>query len=505
MNDDGRARLAVAEAAREVERGRMGRRQFLTLCARAGFAFGAASPFACRSRTGTAPDAGAVRATAGAGSALEPGAQRQFLTEVGRSFAGTTLRVVTEDTPPSVATREIMKEEFEQLTGIHVVWEQLPLYRALATISADTARRAGTHDVFYLDQGWLGRFVDDTLDHRALLARTDLAYPDYRFDDILPTLVDGVATYRGRLMGIPYDIPIFIMMYRRDVLGELGLPVPTTMAGYLETVRAVHRARAPRVYGTTAQWTPEMIALECNMTAWLWGHGGSILGRDGRPAIADERAEAAMAYMLELGRYMPPGVTSWGWDEEAASFAEGGAGLYISWSEQFSKLDDPRWSKIVGLAEAAPCPRELALRPAADCSFGETPGVSHQGGSCLAVSRYSRHPEAAWIFLQWATSRDVTARACVLGGGGSPIRRSNYEDPRVREKAVVGVGTTRHFEVTRDAIERRMGTEPHFPGWATLSFDYSIELGKMVTRQQSIRATLARLARLTERAVAEAR
>lgn len=490
----------MAEAARSLASGRLTRREFLAVCAGAGFTFGAAAPFACRS--GDAPAPAAVRASAGAGSASELGPQRQFLSEVERSFAGATLRVVSEDTPPSVATREIMKQEFEQLTGIHVEWELLPLYRALAKVSADTGRKAGTHDLFYLDQAWRGRFVDDTADHRALLDQRDLAYPDYRFDDIFPSLVESVATYRGRLMGIPYDIPIFIMMYRRDLLEELGLAVPTTMAGYLETVRAIQRSHAPAVYGTTGQWKPETSALECHATAWLWAHGGSVFGRDGRPAIADEQAESAMAYMLELGKCMPPGVNSFGWDEEAACFAAGQAGLYISWSEQFPRFDDPRWSRIAGRAEAAPCPREIALRAPSECSFGEIPGISHQGGSCLAVSRYSKHPEAAWIFLQWATSADVIARASILGGGASSTRRSTYDDPRVRAKAAVGPGTTRHFAVTRDAIEHRMGSEPHLAAWQPLHLEYSVELSKMVTRQQGIRATLKRLAQATEKAAA---
>lgn len=497
---DRRNRLVVAEAADAVRRGRLGRRDFVRLCAGAGLALSGAA-FGCRSRAPSAPDAGAVRASAGPASAVEAGPQRQFLSEVGRAFAGTKLRVVSEDTPPSRATRAIMQDEFVRLTGIEVEWVQLPLYRALARVLADTGRRAGTHDLFYLDQAWLGRFVGDTLDHRALLARQDLAYPGFDFDDLLPTLVANVATYDGRLMGIPYDIPIFILMYRRDVLEELEIAVPRTMPEYLAAVRAVQRARAPGIYGTTGQWTPETSALECDMTAWLWAHGGSIFGRGGAPAIADHRATEALAYLLELGACMPPAVASWGWDEEAASFAAGQAALYVSWNEQFPRFDDPRHSRIVGLAEAAPCPRELALRPAAECSFGETPGISHQGGSCMAVSRYSRHPEAAWIFLQWATSADVTVRASLLGGGASLIRRSTYDDPRVRAQAVVGPGTTRHLAVTRDAIEHRMGTEPHFAGWSSLVLEYSVALGKLVTRQRTIRETQAHLARETERAV----
>ncbi len=47
-----------------------------------------------------------------------------------------------------------------------------------------------------------------------------------------------------------------------------------------------------------------------------------------------------------------------------------------------------------------------------------------------------------------------------------------------------------------------MGTEPHFPSWAALSLDDSVELGKMITRQQGVGATLSHLARVTERALA---
>jgi hypothetical protein len=84
----------------------------------------------------------------------------------------------------------------------------------------------------------------------------------------------------------------------------------------------------------------------------------------------------------------------------AKSFVEGRAGLYIGAGEWFSMCDDPAQSKVVGLVEAAPCPAELAIRPASQCSFDETPGFSRQGGSYLGLSKYSKHPEAAWILMQ---------------------------------------------------------------------------------------------------------
>jgi multiple sugar transport system substrate-binding protein len=118
-----------------------------------------------------------------------------------------------------------------------------------------------------------------------------------------------VTSYRGRLAAIPFDIPVWIMMYRKDILKELNLAVPTTLPDYLETVRAINRALAPRIYGTNEGWKAGHCSLLQKSTTWLWGHGGAFFNRDGSPAINDDKAIAGMKYMLELGKNMPPGAS----------------------------------------------------------------------------------------------------------------------------------------------------------------------------------------------------
>src|SRR5262245_58653106 len=99
-----------------------------------------------------------------------------------------------------------------------------------------------------------------------------------------------------------------------------------------------------------------------------------------------------MEYMMKIGAYMPPGAVTWDWSGEANAFAQGLAGFYTSWGEFFPSFDDPSISRIVGLAEPLKVPTAVALRRASECGFEETPGVSHQGGSSLALSRYSKNP-----------------------------------------------------------------------------------------------------------------
>ena len=107
--------------------------------------------------------------------------------------------------------------------------------------------------------------------------------------------------------------------------------------------------------------------------------------------------------------------------------------------------------------------------------------VGHQGGSILALSKYSKNIDAAWIFMQWACSKEITTR-CTLLGGFAPTRISSFEDPRVKAKAKVGPGTTRHLETVKWTIDNVMASEPDMPLWAGFSNnEIPVELGKLLT------------------------
>jgi multiple sugar transport system substrate-binding protein len=179
-----------------------------------------------------------------------------------------------------------------------------------------------------------------------------------------------------------------------------------------------------------------------------------------------------MEYWRRLYGTMPPGVTSWTWDGQGQSIMQGVAATMMSWGEFFPVFDDPSASKVSGLMEAVRCPApKHALRTVDETGFGEIPGVGHQGGSSLAVSKNSKNPDPAWIFMQWATSYDTQVLITALGGGTGPTRTAVYDDPRIIANNRVGPGTTRHLQVVRDTIANDMGSEPDLPEWAELAND----------------------------------
>lgn len=124
------------------------------------------------------------------------------------------------------------------------------------------------------------------------------------------------------------------------------------------------------------------------------------------------------------------------------------------------------------------------LRTVQQTGFNEIPGVGHQGGSTIAVSRNAKNPDAAWIFMQWATSLDTEVLITTLGGGTGPTWTSVCDDPRVLANNRVGPGTTRHLQVVKGTIENDMGSEPQLPEWVELANDtIPVRLGKYFADQ----------------------
>lgn len=480
MQDGDRKRL-VAEAAEAFAARRIGKRAFLRRLGLAGIGL---SGFAATMLGGNRPFSTrpSMQALAQGGPPTE---LTRWLRDVGSRHKGTTIRYVSEATPPTLVAKALAREEFTAHTGIEVDIEIVPLEQVLQKVTADTQARSGAYDLYYIDQSWTSLFAGDTLDPRALYDRKrDLALPDFDWNDFSPSLLRGISTYKDSLVGIPFDIPIFILMYRKDLFEKHRLKVPTTMAEYMTAVRTLDEAeRGNGIRGTTGQLKAGHYSLNCDWTMWLWAHGGSVFDKDGFFSGGDEEGMRGLAYMLDLVKHMPPEATGWTWDGEAQSLREGKAAMAMSWGEIFPGLDGKE-SKVAGLMEAARPPAEAKLRSPDAAGFQEIPHIGHQGGSSICLSKHSRNPDAAWIFMQWVCSKDVAVRSALHGSGGAAVRASTYKDPRVLAAAKAGPGTTRHFPATEWTIDNALGSEPKLPAWVEIS-NHIIpgELGKLLAGQ----------------------
>lgn len=469
----------IIDTARDFAARRISKRDFLRKTGMAGVGL---SAFATGLLGSTRPFRGNFGGNAA--YAQTPEEMTKWLKDVGAPFKGTKVRYTSEATPPTVVLNQI-KNEFTDATGIEVEIEIVPLEQVLAKATQDVQGQLGTYDVYYLDQSWVATFAQDTVDPvQYYKDKPDLAMPGFDFDDFSKPLVEGLALYDSKWVGIPFDIPIFITMYRKDILEKHGIKPPTNFDEFTAGVKAITEAeKANGIFGTGLQAKSGHYSLECDWTAAVWGHGGSIFGKDKKFTGNDEQAIKGLQWYQEMLKNAPPQSTASTWDGQFQMMQAGQVALVNSWDEFFPGLDADD-SKVKGLWEPLhPISSMTGIRPVAEAGFGEIPNVGHQGGSILGLSKYSKNLDAAWIFMQWACSKEIMTR-CTLLGGFAPMRLSSFDDPRVKAKAVVGPGTTRHLETVKWTIDNVMASEPDMPLWAGFSNnEIPVELGKLLTNQ----------------------
>ncbi len=493
----------IIDSANAFSQRKMSKRDFLQKLGLAGVGL---SAFSTGLLGGTRPFLGNM---AYAAENNTPEDVAKFLREAGKPFAGTTVRYTSEATPPTVILDQL-KSEFTELTGIKVEIEIVPLEQVLAKATQDVQGQLGTYDVYYLDQAWTSTFSQDTIDPiQYYKDKPDLAMPGFDFEDFAKPLVEGISLYQDKWVGLPFDIPIFTLMYRKDILEKHGIAVPKTYDEFTAAVKMItEMEKEAGIYGTGLQAKSGHYSLECDWSQAVWGHGGSIFNKDKKFSGNDAEGIAGLKWYQEMLKNAPANSVASTWDGQFQMGASGQMALCQSWAEFF-----PGWnaddSKVKGLFEMAPPlvgPATLRSRDAV--GFGEIPNWGHQGGSSIGLSKYSKNIDAAWLFLQWACSKDIMTR-CTLAGGFAPMRTSSFADPRIVErKTRVGGGTTRHLDVVKNTIDNFMASEPDMPIWAGLSSnEIPTELGKLLTGQEyngDAQACMDQIAKLVDAKVIEA-
>ncbi|MFF4233626.1 ABC transporter substrate-binding protein [Streptomyces sp. NPDC001820] len=262
-------------------------------------------------------------------------------------------------------------------------------------------------DVLNIDVAWTSEFA-------AAGWISPLQRDRFPLDSFLAPVVD-TATFDGRLYAVPYVTNAGLLYYRKDILERAGERPPHTWAQLARQAREL----APKygMDGYAGQFLPYE-GLTVNATEAVHSAGGSFLRDDGARVTVDSASARAGLEFLAGGvrdGWISPQARGYKEEESRQAFQDGRLLFLRNWPYVYSMANSPG-SKVAGAFGAVPLPGPSG------------PGTSVLGGSNLAVSSHSRHPESAADLIAYLTSERVQ-RQVLTEGSLPPVRAALYEDP----------------------------------------------------------------------------
>jgi len=357
-----------------------------------------------------------------------------------RQAQGTTLKLLLTETHWLQVLRDRFPK-FEELTGIRLdveIYPQARLWEVLETALDEPGRV----DVFML-----APTLDGPRYHRAgrilplnqLLRTPSATAPDFAWEDFLPRF-RAAAEIDGAILAVPVMGEHVGLLYRKDVFARYRVAVPRT----LEELEAAARFLHLKPMGPKEEPGVGLVSRGDGATATgiysalLHAMGGSWFDGAHRPGINTPQSLAALEYLRRLAGYAPPDLARYGWQEASDQFVAGRAAMFIEGSSIFPILEQSS-SHVAGKVGYAPFPAGPG-----------GPGTTIAARS-LAIARKSGNPQAAWLFLQWATGREMSRWA--LGFDVLVPRESTWGDRTARAdipaglmEAFLAAGRTAHTQ-----------------------------------------------------------
>ena len=343
------------------------------------------------------------------------------LKDAAAPYAGTTVDVVFLLRPGYEAI-EAMLPAFEEETGIKINIIKHPYENALGEQVRDFVA-GGDLDIALIDLVWIGNFAENEwivpVD-QIKADYPDIIDPDLDMDDFFPLVLNAFGGWNDTIYGLPFDNYSGLMFYNKKMLADAGFDGPPKTWDELKNVYGPALTKDGK-YAYALQSKRNETQSADSFARMLWPFGGSFLDADFKSNLLSEESQTGLKFRQELMQYMPDGIVAYDHAETVNAFSQGDVAMITEWSAFYSTVVDPDTSKIAADVGIAPEP----MGPA-----GRKPAL---GGFSLAVAEQADEDEraAAWLFIQWATSKANAGE--YLERGGVPARQSAYADPALAE------------------------------------------------------------------------
>lgn len=286
--------------------------------------------------------------------------------------------------------REVYDEFERQNPGVEIQLENTPGSQDYVRKMLLSFVAGAEPDVMRLDASSAAVFINNgvLMDLQPLIAKT----PDFSLNDYYENVVD--ITRRGdAVYAIPVDFTPMVIYYNKRLFDQAGVPYPQpgwTWDDFLTTAKAMTNKEH---YGFSfTNWMPGWLP-------WIWAGGGDVLGPDGKAkGTADSPATVeAVTFLRDLinQHQVAPSMS-----QMAAEGANPFTNLTVAM--EFSghwRMMDFRHATKLKLEDVGVAPLPVKERGMAPVT------VIYESG--WSIGKNCKHPEIAWKFIQYYTSREV--------------------------------------------------------------------------------------------------
>jgi trehalose/maltose transport system substrate-binding protein len=313
-----------------------------------------------------------------------------------------------------------LAKQFTKDTGIKV--KVVPHPAASDASYSQLARAFSSHsssiDVAMIDVVWPGAFAPFLVDLKPKLG----AQAKIHAAGIIKS-----DTVDGKLVAMPWFGDFGMLYYRTDLLKKYGYSKPPTtwtqLFAMAKKISDGEQAANPNFSGFVFQGNAYE-GLTCDALEWIASSGGgTFISPNGKVTINNAKARAVLdLFRNNIGKTTPRGVTTYQEGETHTAFIDGNAAFMRNWPYAYS-LGEATGSKVKGKFAVAPLPHGPGGQP-----------VATVGGWQLAVSKYSKHQDAAIEFVRYMTSKAVE-KFDTITNSNVPTIPSLAKDPQVRKAA----------------------------------------------------------------------
>ena len=335
---------------------------------------------------------------------------------------------------------EELAKEYTELTGVKVRADLVPYGPQWHDkIAAEFAAHGSGFDLAMFDSQSMSEFASGG--HVVLLndyiANSDLI----SVDDFSPAAILQYGEFpegSGNIFALPINQDCMGLVYRKDLFenpDEMAafkekygyeLAVPKTY-DELRDIAEFFTRPDENMYGLASYGSRDYDAVTSPLDGVIWSFGGELWDSETKMAegvINSDVNVEALEFYADLFQFMPPGASSWFYDEVNNAVHTGIVAMAINWYYFFFVHADPEINPYADVMGYDILPGQVG-------PDGEFRTFSSVGGQGLSISAYSKNIEEAWKFLEWFMTPEIQWKWTEIGAQTG--RMDVLTDPRYTE------------------------------------------------------------------------